>query len=348
MLKQLFSSTIFALLLAHAIAGEVSMSAQAAIPSEPSPVWPRPPAPARIRFLKSVSGPADWGVAQGFLGRVLDKLTGNRDLHLVRPTGVAEREGVLYVADPGAQALFLFDARQNQAQQVTRVGNEVLASPVALALGPADTLFLVDSLLKKVYALDGQGRLRHVVAHDGLQRPAALAYDPVAERLYVADSNAHQVLVYALDGRLLRTIGRNGRGDGEFNSPTHLALTGDGTLLVTDALNFRIQAFNRESRFLWKIGKVGDGAGDFAAPKGIAADSAGHVLVVDALFDAVQIFREDGTLLMGFGEHGVRAGQFWLPGGAFVDPQDRVYVADSYNQRIQVFQRVGMREEPTK
>lgn len=337
LLHLFIAALVFALPLPQSMAAE-----------EQGPVWPSPPSPARIRYVKSVRTPSDWGIAQGFLGRLVDRITGNRDVHLVRPTGVTERDGVLHVADPGARALFLFDAKQNHALQVSRIGNEILASPVALALGPGDTLFLADSLLKKVYALDGQGQLRHVVAHDGLQRPAALAYDPAADKLYVADSMAHRVAVYAPDGRLLQTIGRNGRGDGEFNSPTHLALTGDGTLLVTDALNFRIQAFDREGRFLWKLGEAGDGAGNFAAPKGIAVDGAGHVLVVDALFDAVQMFREDGMLLMGFGEHGTRAGQFWLPSGMFVDAQDRVYVADSYNQRIQVFQRVGMKEEGAK
>lgn len=345
MLKRLFPFMIAGLLLFHAGAGVTTMPVHAALAIEQQLVWPKPPAPARIRYLKSIAGPADWGIAKGFFGRLLDKLTGNKDFHFVRPTGVVERDGVLYVADPGAQSLFLFDARRNSAQQLNRVGRETLVSPVALALGPADTLFLVDSRLKKVYALDRLGQLRQVVAQQGLQRPVALAYDTAGERLYVADSLAHQVLVYALDGRLLQTIGKNGRGDGEFNAPTHLALTRDGTLLVTDALNYRIQAFDRAGRFLWKFGKHGDGAGDSAAPKGIAVDSAGNVLVVDALFDAVQIFRQDGVLLLGFGERGTRLGQFSLPSGLFIDPQDIVYVADAYNQRIQVFQRVAVTGE---
>lgn len=345
--KHFFQSIMLALLLFQSGGCETPLLTHAAAASvqEAGPVWPKPPAQARIRYLKSVASPADWGIAQGFFGRMLDALTGHKDLHLVRPTGVVERDGLLFVADPGAQALILLDSKQNHALKVRRIGEDTLVSPVALALGPADTVFLIDSWLKKVYALDAQGKLRQMVAHEGLQRPAALAWDAAGERLYVADSMAHHVLAYALDGRLLQTIGKNGRADGEFNSPTHLALTRDGTLLVTDALNFRIQAFDRTGHFLWKIGKVGDGAGDFAAPKGIAVDSAGQVLVVDALFDALQIFKQDGTLLLGFGERGAHPGQFWLPGGVFIDPQDTLYVADSYNQRIQVFQRIAVPAE---
>ncbi len=304
-------------------------------------VWPDPPAPARMRFMRSVASPPDWGITQGFLGRALDLLTGKTPVRFVRPTGVVERDGVLYIADPGAPALFVYDVKQERALQLGNVGDETLVSPVALALGPADTVFLVDSFQKNVYQLDRNGGFRRLFAHDGMLRPAAVAYDAAAERVYVADSMAHHILVYAIDGRLLQTIGSNGIANGEFNSPTHLAVSGEGTLLVTDALNFRVQAFDRSGRFLWKIGKAGDGAGDFAAPKGIAADSEGQVLVIDALFDALQIFKPDGSLLLGFGGQGKRAGQFWLPNGLFIDPYDTVYVADSYNRRIQIFQRMA-------
>jgi DNA-binding beta-propeller fold protein YncE len=108
-------------------------------------------------------------------------------------------------------------------------------------------------------------------------------------------------------------------------------------VLVTDALNFRVQAFDAEGRFLWQMGRQGDAAGDFAAPKGVATDSQGHIYVADALFDSVQIFRHDGALLLAFGERGTAVGQFLLPGGIFINAEDRIYVADAYNGRIQTF-----------
>lgn len=332
---------LLALLLMASGCSEQPVQPAAAAEPEPGLVWPKSAAAPRVRFLRSVASASDWGIAKGFLARVIDGLTGKDARYFVRPTGVAERDGVLYVADPGAQVLFVFDVKQNRVLRQRRVGQDLLVSPVAVALGPADTLFLVDSWHKKVYMLDRNGQLRREVAHQGLERPAAVAYDADGERLYVADSKGHHVQVFTPDGRQVQSLGSLGRSDGQFNSPTHLAVTRDGTLLVTDALNFRVQAFDRSGRFLWKIGKVGDGSGDLAAPKGVAADREGQVLVVDALFDAVQIFKPDGTLLLGFGERGTQAGQFWLPNGIFVDPQDIVYVADAYNRRIQVFQRVA-------
>ena len=299
--------------------------------------WPRPPAEPRIHYVRSVAGPNEWGIEKSFFRRMMDTLVGRGEEHFIRPTGVAERDGVLYVADPGAQALWILDAAQNQFVKVDQVREEALGSPVAVAVRPDGAVFVADTLLRKVFLLDRAGKLIRIAAEEGLARPAGLAYDAAAQRLYVVDSANHRIAVYGADGTLLRTWGQGGIQDGEFNHPTHIALDRTGTLLVTDALNFRIQAFDREGRFLWKLGRPGDGSGDLAAPKGLAADSEGHVYVVDALFDAVQIFERDGTLLLAFGERGTRAGQFWLPGGLFTTPQNQIFVADAYNQRVQVF-----------
>ena len=302
--------------------------------------WPRAPSEPAVRYVRAVAGPEDWGITASFFGRIVDALTGKRVEHFARPTGVAERGGVLYVADPGTPALWIVDTPQNHAIRVDRVGDTPLVSPVAVALGPEGIVFLADTMLKKVFRLDRTGNLLGIAAAADLERPAGLAYDVDRRELYVADSAAHHVAVFDPDGKLVRLFGERGTNDGEFNAPTHLAFDRTGALLVTDALNYRLEAFDRDGRFLWKIGRQGDGSGDFAAPKGVASDGVGHLYVVDALFDTVQVFDAKGTLLFSFGDRGTREGQFWLPGGIFIDPQDEIYVADAYNGRIQVFRVV--------
>jgi len=251
---------------------------------------------------------------------------------------VAQWQRVLYVADPGVPALWIFDAEHHALERIQRVGNETLQSPVALALRPDGSVYLADSALKKVFLLARDGKLLTEVAATGLQRPAGLAYDPQRQRLYVADSAAQQIKVLAGSGESLATWGHAGKNDGEFNFPTHLVLDTAGNLVVTDALNFRLQAFDPDGRFLWKFGRHGDASGDFASPKGVAVDRDNHVFVVDALFDVVQIFNGTGQLLLGLGDHGTQPGQFWLPAGIFVNASNDIYVADAYNQRIQVLQ----------
>jgi len=310
-----------------------------ALPPTPL-VWPKPPEAERIRLVQVVSTPRDWGITRSFWRRLADALSGRAEDALQRPSAVAERAGVLYVADPGAAALWIFDAPRDRAIRVTQVGEQGLASPVSLALGPQDGVFVADTALKKVFLLDRDGQLVRTFETQGLERPAAVVWDDHTHRLFVLDSLRHRVTVFDGNGALLRHMGESGNQGGQFNRPTHMALdTSDhlGNLLITDALNFRVQAINPQGGLLWKFGQNGNGSGDFAAPKGLATDQEGHLYVVDALFEVVQIFNRQGQLLLAFGGRGNGVGQFMLPRGVFVSAQDKVYVADTYNQRIQVF-----------
>jgi DNA-binding beta-propeller fold protein YncE len=197
-----------------------------------------------------------------------------------------------------------------------------------------------------VLQLDRDGELVRVVAHGDLQRPSSVAFDPTRRLLYVGDSKAHVVHVFDEQGARLASLGSLGGGAGQFNSPTHLALTPAGDVVVTDALNFRVEVLGADGQYRRQIGRIGDGAGNFAAPKGVAVDREGHIYVADAMFDAVQIFDAEGRLLLGFGEQGQQAGQFWIPNGLYIDDDQRLYVADAYNRRIQVFQIVSPAAEP--
>jgi sugar lactone lactonase YvrE len=339
-------SNTAALVTVLLLATAVAMPAPAAEPATgksgstivTGPVWPQPPEPARIRYLKSIDGASDWGLSRSWFGRFVDTVTGRHEVQFVRPTGVAERDGVLYVADPGAQSVVVFDAPRHKELRITRLGDQALVSPVAVTPGPQGTVFVADSYLRQVLQLDANGKLLRAIAHDDLQRPSSVAFDAGRRRLYVGDSKAHVIHVFDERGQKIASFGGWGSGPGQFNSPTHLALLPDGEIVVTDALNFRVEAFSVDGQFKYQLGKIGDGAGNFAAPKGIAVDREGHVYVADAMFNALQVFDSQGRLLLGFGELGKQAGQFWIPNGLYIDAREQLFVADAYNRRIQVFQ----------
>lgn len=304
-------------------------------------VWPQSPQQARIRFVKAVRRPEDMGIESSFWQQLWGVLVGRQEEWFIRPTGVAVNGQTILVTDAGGQALWALDPQAKQFRKLQSAGTQGLISPVAVTLGAGERSYLVDSYLREIVIYDRKQNPVGAISAPTLQRPAGLAYDSARSRLYVADSAAHRVWIFAGDGRPIGEIGRRGDGDGEFNFPTHVAVDRHGNLYVADALNFRLQMFDSEGRFTGKFGRHGDSSGTFASPKGVAVDSEDHIYVVDALFDAVQIFDRAGQYLLTFGERGIGPGQFWLPGGIFIDDRDQIYVADTYNQRVQIFQYVG-------
>lgn len=301
--------------------------------------WPPPPAPPRIRYLRSINSPADLGIRPAFLARAFGVLAGrSQRMMLAKPFGIAlDQDDNLLVADSSANAVYWFDVVHHTATCWDKIGPYGLVSPVAVARHQ-DTFYLADSALPAVLAFDAKGRCRFALTND-LERPAGLAV--LGGNLFVADAGAHRIMVFDLQGRPLRHFGRRGTEPGEFNFPTHLAADPKGRLLVTDAMNSRVQILDQQGQPLGVIGSAGDGPGYFSRPKGVAVDSFGHVYVVDALFDNIQIFNPDGQLLMHFGAAGQQPGEFWLPGGVAIGRNNRIYVADTYNRRVQVFQYVG-------
>lgn len=70
----------------------------------------------------------------------------------------------------------------------------------------------------------------------GFQGPGlgSVAVDPAAGRIYLVGAQGHTVRVLDTDGNHVRTLGRDGRGPGEFTGAHAVAVERDGTLLVLD------------------------------------------------------------------------------------------------------------------
>ncbi len=315
--------------------------------SGPDPVWPPPPQTPRIQYVGSISGMADLGVKKSWFKKAMESVFGEEEEGegiILRPYGVFADSARVYVTDPGMFLLHVFDMKEKKYFQIKKAGKEELISPIGAAVDKNGKIYLSDSVLKKVFMFDRDGKyLREIGSSDLFIRPAGIAIDE--DRVYVVDTHGHQVLVCAQkDGKILFRFGKNGANTGDFNYPTNIFIDRDRLLYVTDSMNFRVQIFDRDGHFVSAFGKHGDGSGDFSKPKGIAVDSEGHIYVADAHFDNVQIFDRDGRLLLGFGNTGRGKGEMALPAGVFIDENDKIYVADSYNKRIQIFQYLKEKE----
>jgi hypothetical protein len=81
---------------------------------------------------------------------------------------------------------------------------------------------------------------------------AGVAFD-AAENLYVLDRQQARVMVYDRTGRYLRQIGRQGEGPGELMVPMQIAMSGDGTLIVTDLGRDAYSLFRPDGTFVRNV-----------------------------------------------------------------------------------------------
>ncbi len=95
---------------------------------------------------------------------------------------------------------------------------------------------------------------RSTVTHDlmlsdePVTNPTMIVADSL-DRFFLSDRGSPRILVFGENGRVLRRIGREGRGPGEYVAPSIGANT--RTLIVHDAQLRRLSAFSSEGRLLW-------------------------------------------------------------------------------------------------
>lgn len=111
-----------------------------------------------------------------------------------------------------------------------------------------------------------------------LSYPGKVLADEATNRLFVADSGHHRILVSDLDGELQFAIGSGieGFADGpvdtaQMSRPQGMALSSDGSILyIADRENHAIRAVNLTTRVVWTIG--GTGENSFGVVPGVATD----------------------------------------------------------------------------
>jgi DNA-binding beta-propeller fold protein YncE len=331
------------LMLACVVAGGGASSSGWRAAEPQAPVWPPAPDLPRIRYLAAFSEPKDIGAGPSWLQRAASVLVGRkRQPRLMRPRGMAvDGRGRLLVADPEQRMVHVVDVA---ARRYSYLEPAPFASPVAIAVGRDDAIYITDSVRRRIFVYDRDGKQRAAL---GVVRGEAIFLRPTGisvasdGSLVVVDTLGCTVTTMSPDGRVVNVAGRRGSGEGELNYPTDVAVARDGRIFVVDSMNARIEVFGRDGSFVSQFGVRGNGTGDLDKPKGVALDSDGHVYVAEGMHDVVQVFDQQGRLLLVVGGSGRASGQFSLPSSVYVDAADHVYVADALNARVQVFQYVS-------
>ncbi len=295
---------------------------------EPLPdiIWPKPPDIPRISFVNSISRPEDMGIKEGVIKSFIRFLAGKVEPSMINPHGLeVDAEGRLYVVDNFLRKIHVYDVKRGRYFAFPEKGADFV-SPIDIAIdNRRGRIYVSDSAkaVVKIFTKEGV-YLEEEIKSGSIGRPTGIAINEKTDELLVVDTINSSILRFALNDHSLKGI--MGMEGGRFHSPTHISVSQDGNILVTDSLNFRVQVLTPEGGFIKSFGSAGDSPGYFSSPKGSAADSDGNIYVVDALFDNVQIFDKYGRLLMSFGGPGHGYGEFWLPSGIFIDKKDRIYI----------------------
>lgn len=288
----------------------------------PPVFYPPPPDVPRVQYLTSIASARDLPRRRsGFAEFLFGPEEGVR--RLVKPYGVAMRGARLYVCDTILNNVLVLDLVSGRVDTlVSNIGADSLRNPINIAIAPDGTKYVADAGRHQVVVFDADDRLVGAFGRPGEMTPVDVAVD--GERLLVADTE-HDEIEFRdrATGARLGAAGQSGHRLGEFHTPTNVAVAPDGTILVSDTQNFRIQRLEATGAPRDVLGALGVGLGQFARPKGVAVDPEGRICVVDAAFNNVQIFDPAGQLLMFFGGFGPDRSNLDLPADVTIvdDPE---------------------------
>ena len=174
-----------------------------------------------------------------------------------------------------------------------------------------------------------------------LKRPFGIATDSKG-RIIVTEYGTHCVSIFTPEEQKIRSFGRCGTANGQFNGPWGIAVDSDDNIYVADYGNHRIQKFTPDGEFIATAGSRGSNPLQFYSPNGIGYNSKNDKLYVcESGNNRVQILERSLAYSGTFGSGGGGDGQFSSPYGVGFDTLGNVYIADFINHRIQVFTPEG-------
>jgi DNA-binding beta-propeller fold protein YncE len=241
-----------------------------------------------------------------FQESLLDRLSGGLAQHLAYRMAVDSR-GRILVTDPGLGAVHVFDTWEGKRYQISGDRHHRLLRPTYIAVDDDDNIYLTDSQLSAVVVLRPNGQLKRIIGSGVFDVPAGICIDSKNRVLYAADWWKGEILLFDLEGRLLRSFGSRGSGTGQLKWPRDIALH-DNTLFVLDHGNSRFVLFDSLGNFhaIWPFGANG-------RPLAFAFDAVGHLYYVDLYSGGLVAMDTNGRVVTGFDQRPF--GQ-WMPRSA--------------------------------
>ena len=192
--------------------------------------------------------------------------------------------------EDGSYKISYFAKETGTCQASVKVnGQHVRGSPFKTELKPR--------LFKPVLSFGKEGS-----APGMFNGPSGIAVNDKDE-IAVIDSGNHRIEIFLSDGTHLRSFGRKGNQQEQFNDPIGITFY-HNNIIVSDSDNHRIQIFDDQGQYLHQFGEKGKLNHQLDYPYGLSIDSDGNIIVADFYNKSIKIFTPDGQFLRRIGEEG--------------------------------------------
>ena len=214
--------------------------------------------------------------------------------------------------------------------------------PRAIATDSNGSIFVIDKAGRvQRFAADGTWETGWRMPEIQQGKPVGLCVHPDG-RLFIADTHYHRVLITDRDGKTLGSFGSEGRGDGQFQLPTDVAIDADGFIYVSEYHeNDRITKWSPDLGFVKAFGEEPIRGHRLSRPAGITIDDEQTLWVADACNHRVVRFSLDGEVLAVFGQFGDAPGHLRYPYDVDITPEGTILVCEYGGNRLQWFTKEG-------
>ena len=213
------------------------------------------------------------------------------------PWGIAVApNGHTFITDYTSHQIHVFDEQRKHIRSFGQCGrgNGQLIYPTGIAVDADGLLYVCPRYNHHIEVFKEDGSFVREIGFDHIHTPWGVTVNN--KQVYVADAKNCRISIFTLEGQLVRTIGSQGSGPGQLQSPSAVAISPDGDMYVIDRGNHHVQVFSPDGVFQREFGK-----GQLNYPRDILITADGHVLVADAdNYSHVVIFNTTGQLIHHF------------------------------------------------
>ena len=212
-----------------------------------------------------------------------------------------------------------------------------------IAVNTNGTIVLTDNYGHCVYVFDKYGNCLRKSRGEGsntgqFQFPDGISFLNDNEVLIADFGNCRIQRLNIQTGTVVKSFGKFDKGKGEFSGPVHVTVNDEGSIVVTERGNNRIQVMSKEGESIFTFGDKGPEKLHYPS---CCIPYKKMFLVSDAGNHCIKAFDQSGTFLYKFGKEGNQDGQFKCPSGLLVDSSNNLLVCDFGNSRVQQFSLEG-------